>query len=120
MFIRYENAPGNDSGTHAGVKAKLDRTGPIFGLKRSGASSDERSIKPIFVCRQTKSRDNLLQSSLQVLFGSLAIVVTKNKRDGRPMTLRHQVSLILRFGRLVDLDQQRALILDAELCAAVF
>ena len=29
------------------------------------------------------------------------------------MTLRHQVSLILRFGRPVGLDQQRVLILDA-------
>ncbi len=29
------------------------------------------------------------------------------------MTLRRQVSLILRFGRPVGLDQRRALILDA-------
>jgi hypothetical protein len=43
-----------------------------------------------------------------------------NNDDFRPMTLRHYLSVILRFGRLVDLDQQRALILDAELCAAVF
>ena len=33
------------------------------------------------------------------------------------MTLRHYLSVILRFGRLVDPDQQPALILDAELCA---
>ena len=33
------------------------------------------------------------------------------------MTLRLTLSRDLRFGRLVDLDQQRALILDAELCA---
>jgi hypothetical protein len=39
-----------------------------------------------------------------VLFGSLAIMVTKNDSDGRPMALRHQVSLILRFGRLVNPD----------------
>jgi hypothetical protein len=32
----------------------------------------------------------------------------KNDCDCRPMTLRHQVSLILRFGWLVDLDQERA------------
>ena len=44
----------------------------------------------------------------------------KNNCDGRPMTLRRRVSPVLRFGRLVDLDQQRTLILDAELCAAVF
>jgi hypothetical protein len=31
----------------------------------------------------------------------------KNNCDGRSMTLRHQVSLILRFGQLVDLDPQR-------------
>jgi hypothetical protein len=36
------------------------------------------------------------------------------------MTLRRRVSPVLRFGWLVDPDQQRALILDAELCAAVF
>ena len=36
------------------------------------------------------------------------------------MTLRRRVFPVLRFGRLVDLDQRRALILDAELCAAVF
>ncbi len=52
-----------------------------------------------------------------MLFGSLAIVVTKNNCDGRPMTLRLTLSRDLRFGRLVDPDQQRALILDAELCA---
>ena len=55
-----------------------------------------------------------------MLFGSLAVVVINNNHDGRPMTLRHYLSVILRFGRLVDLDQQPALILDAELCAAVF
>jgi hypothetical protein len=33
------------------------------------------------------------------------------------MTLRLTLSHDLRFGRLVDLDQQHALILDAELCA---
>jgi len=33
------------------------------------------------------------------------------------MTLRLTLSRDLRFGRLVDLDQQRALVLDAELCA---
>jgi len=36
------------------------------------------------------------------------------------MTLRRRVSPVLRFGWLVDPDQQLALILDAELCAAVF
>jgi hypothetical protein len=35
------------------------------------------------------------------------------------MTLRHQVSLILRFGKLVNLDPVDG-ILDAELCVAVF
>ncbi len=35
------------------------------------------------------------------------------------MTLRHQVSLILRFGKLVDLDPVGGA-LDAELCVAVF
>jgi len=55
-----------------------------------------------------------------MLFGSLAIIVTKNNNDVRPMTLRRRVFPVLRFGRLVDLDQQLALILDAELCAAVF
>lgn len=55
------------------------------------------------------------------LFGSLAIVVTKINGDCRPMTLRHQVSLILRFGRLVDHGQQTCkLTLDAELCAVPF
>ena len=44
----------------------------------------------------------------------------KNNDDCRPMTLRRQVSLALPFGQLVDRDQQPALILDAELCAAVF
>ena len=33
-----------------------------------------------------------------LLFGSLAILITINKCDFRPMTLRHQVSLILPFG----------------------
>ena len=36
------------------------------------------------------------------------------------MTLRRRVFPVLRFGSLVDLDQKLALILDAELCAAVF
>ena len=36
------------------------------------------------------------------------------------MTLRHYLSAILRFGWLVDLDQQLVLILDAELCAVTF
>jgi hypothetical protein len=36
------------------------------------------------------------------------------------MTLRRRVSPVLRFGWLVDHDQQRALILDAELCAITF
>jgi hypothetical protein len=39
-------------------------------------------------------------------------VIQEQKRDQR--------LAFLRFGRLVDLDQQRALILDAELCASVF
>ena len=47
-------------------------------------------------------------------------MVTENNSDCRPMTLRLTLSRDLRFGRLVDLDQQLALILDAELCAAVF
>jgi hypothetical protein len=51
-----------------------------------------------------------------MLFGSLAIVVV-TPHDFRPMTLRPTLSRGLRFGRLVDLDQQPALILDAELCA---
>lgn len=54
-----------------------------------------------------------------LLFGSLAIVVTIMNSDCRPMTLRHQVSLILRFGQLVDPDPVGG-VLDAELCAAVF
>jgi hypothetical protein len=42
-------------------------------------------------------------------------------RDVRPMALRHQVSLILRFGKLVDRDRQTCTpVLDAELCAAGF
>ena len=36
-----------------------------------------------------------------------------NNRDCRPMTLRHQVSLILPFGQPVSLDQHFVLILDA-------
>ncbi len=36
------------------------------------------------------------------------------------MALRLTLSRDLRFGQLVDLDQQRTLILDAELCAAAF
>jgi hypothetical protein len=52
--------------------------------------------------------------------GSLAVIVTIIKSDFRPMTLRHYLSVILRFGWLVDPDQQRTLILDAELCAAGF
>jgi hypothetical protein len=36
------------------------------------------------------------------------------------MTLRRRVFPVLRFGWLVDPDQQLALILDAELCAATF
>jgi len=42
------------------------------------------------------------------------------KGDFRPMTLRHQVSLILPFGQPVNLDQHLVLILDAWLCVAVF
>ena len=49
--------------------------------------------------------------------GSLAIMTQFSLRS---RTLRHRVFPVLRFGRLVDLDQQRSLILDAELCAAVF
>ena len=36
------------------------------------------------------------------------------------MTLRRRVSPVLRFGWLVDPDQQRSLTLDAELCAITF
>lgn len=36
------------------------------------------------------------------------------------MALRRRVSPVLRFGQLVDPDQQRTLILDAELCAVPF
>jgi hypothetical protein len=55
-----------------------------------------------------------------MLFGSLAVIVKKIICDVRPMTLRRRVFPVLRFGRLVDLDQQPALILDAELCAVPF
>jgi len=43
-----------------------------------------------------------------------------DNRGFRPMALRHRVSPVLRFGRLVDPDQQLSLILDAELCVTVF
>ena len=55
-------------------------------------------------------------SSMQLLFGSLAIMVN-DEVDCRPITLRRRVFPVWRFGRLVDPDQQRVLILDSELCA---
>ena len=45
----------------------------------------------------------MFPSSLLLLFGSLAIWSQTNY-DCRPMTLRHQVSLILLFGQPVDPD----------------
>ena len=75
----------------------------------------EAVLNPVKMCR-----DDISVIPANLLFGSLAIMVTKNNRDGRPITLRHYLSVILRFGWLVDLDQHCALILDAELCAAVF
>ena len=52
-----------------------------------------------------------------MLFGSLAIMVTKNDCDRRPMTLRRRVFPVLRFGWLVDHGQQTfPLTVDAELC----
>ena len=50
-------------------------------------------------------------SSLQKLFGSLAILV--KIIDFRSMTLRRQVSLVLPFGQPVGPDHQFMLILDA-------
>ena len=47
----------------------------------------------------------------RVLFGSLAVMITFLS-DYRPMTLRHQVFLILPFGQPVGRDQQINLILD--------
>ena len=45
----------------------------------------------------------------------------KNNDDRRPMALRHYLSVILRFGKLVDPDRQTCTpVLDSELCAAVF
>jgi hypothetical protein len=49
--------------------------------------------------------------------GSLAIMAQFSFRS---KTLRRRVFPVLRFGWLVDLDQQRSLILDAELCAVPF
>jgi len=40
-----------------------------------------------------------------LLFGGLAILVNKENYDCRPMTLCHQVSLILPFGEPVGPDQ---------------
>ncbi len=48
-----------------------------------------------------------------LLFGSLAILIKKIIYDFRPMTLRHQVSLILRFGQPVGPDQHFSLVVDA-------
>jgi hypothetical protein len=53
------------------------------------------SLQKRFALRQSGNRDQ------------------NNSNDRRPMTLRHQVSLILRFGWPVGRDQRRALILDA-------
>jgi len=45
-------------------------------------------------------------SFLEVLFGSLAVIVN-DYINFRPMTLRHQVSLVLPFGQPVDLCPQK-------------
>jgi len=47
-----------------------------------------------------------------LLFGSLAVMINLAD-DFRSTTLRHQVSLILRFGQPVGLDQHFSLVLDA-------
>jgi hypothetical protein len=49
--------------------------------------------------------------------GSLAVLA---QFSFRPMTLRHQVSLILPFGSRSILTTRIALVLDAGLCVAVF
>jgi hypothetical protein len=64
-----------------------------------------------------KKRDDIL-SSLETLFGSLAVLVNYYI-NFRPMTLRRQVSLVLPFGQPVDLDQ-RLLTLDSWLCVTIF
>jgi hypothetical protein len=66
------------------------------------------------------SRDDIAVIPAILLFGSLAILVTMITSDCRPITLRHQVSLILPFGQPVNRDQHLVLILDAWLCVAVF
>jgi hypothetical protein len=52
--------------------------------------------------------------------GGLAIMITKIICDFRPVTLRHQVSLVLPFGSRSILTTLNALVLDAGLCVAVF
>ena len=56
------------------------------------------------------------------LFGSLAVLVSKifnHSPDVRPMTLRHQFSLVLPFGSR-SLNDYLAIILEPGLCAASF
>jgi len=78
--------------------------------------------KPSPHCRLESNRDD--QRSVipvkRLLFGGLAIMITKIICDFRPVTLRHQVSLVLPFGSRSILTTLNALVLDAGLCVAVF
>jgi hypothetical protein len=73
---------------------------PAFSYARGDSESNrdnQRSVIPV----------------KELLFGSLAIIITKKFGDFRPMTLRHQVSLILPFGSRSILTTLVALVLDA-------
>jgi hypothetical protein len=60
----------------------------------------------------------MFPSFLEMLFGSLAVMVN-SYINFRPITLRHQVSLVLPFGTPVDPGRQMET-LDAWRCATIF
>jgi len=99
MLVQHANAYSADSVGEVALKARnlVDR--PCSALSYSGMTGKGHPRN--FALRQSGNPGH------------------KNDGDFRPMTLRHQVFLILRCGQLVDPDPCAG-VLDAELCAAVF
>lgn len=75
--------------------------------KQVGRNQISVRVKRFFIPLNRAGMTKFIIPAKNLLFGSLAIMVTINTcRDCRPMTLRHQVSLVLPFGQPVGLDQR--------------